>query len=726
MRRQIVVVIGTVTAIWLVALLHWVVSDTVVPWDSKNQFYAFFRFLAASINAGEPPFWNPYHYAGHPSVADPQSLLFAPAFVLWALIDRAPSIRTFDTIVFAHLLLGGLCVGAIGLRARWPVSACVLAAAVFMFGGAAGGRLQHTGVILSYALFPPALLLLQVALQRRSIAYGIGFAVVAAVLALERTQAAMLFSYVLVAVAAAEVVTAERPLAYLRSRLPVFLVMGSVGFALLIVPLLLTLQFAAMSNRSVDLLNEAFKGSFHPANLATFAVADVFGSHGAYWGPDGRTVPEVAYTDDSFNYMFVGAVPVVLLLWLGLAGRGLWHQGRVLLSATMIFALIYMLGRYTPLFAVVFEWLPGVSNFRRPVGAGFVVSALVAILVGHLLADYVRDGLPRDRILSVALASTAGAAVVAWGVAFSFRFGHGADALWAVLKAAPVFLVAILVLVWARDGPVRARAAMIVTAIAIAELMWWNVAFRLNAEARAVYAPLERPAADDMLALAVLEDAIRARHAQGERPRIEVLGTGGPWQNLPMVRGIEAINGYNPMRIAAYNRLIAPGEGNWLVELRDFPPTFKSYDSPFARLLGLEFLVLGKPIEQVRNLKKRPDVEVLLAGPRRWIYRLRNPAPRVAFAAGPDAGQARIVGWRPNRVEIETESAKGGLMVLHDPYYPGWFAEIDGKRVPIQRSEILFRGVEVPPGRHRVLFYFAPFALENLKNAMIEAIDLSD
>ena len=28
------------------------------------------------------PFWNPYHYGGHPSVADPQSLIFAPLLVL--------------------------------------------------------------------------------------------------------------------------------------------------------------------------------------------------------------------------------------------------------------------------------------------------------------------------------------------------------------------------------------------------------------------------------------------------------------------------------------------------------------------------------------------------------------------------------------------------------------------------------------------------------------------
>src|SRR6185436_14495150 len=62
---------AAVVAVWLVAACRWIVTDRVVPWDSKNQFYAFFRFLAASLKSGASPFWNPYHYGGHPSVADP-------------------------------------------------------------------------------------------------------------------------------------------------------------------------------------------------------------------------------------------------------------------------------------------------------------------------------------------------------------------------------------------------------------------------------------------------------------------------------------------------------------------------------------------------------------------------------------------------------------------------------------------------------------------------------
>ena len=209
------------------------------------------------------------------------------------------------------------------------------------------------------------------------------------------------------------------------------------------------------------------------------------------------------------------------------------------------------------------------------------------------------------------------------------------------------------------------------------------------------------------------------------------MGLGGPWQNLAMVRSLEAINGYNPLRIGIYDRLVAPGESNWRMELRDFPASFDGYDCALARTLGLEFVVLGRPIEEVPHLARRPVADVLRAGPDVWVYRLKDPAPRLNFtrrvqvadadavsgpgwlAASPapdrvlidddtppaasyagavSAGSARIASWRPARIEIEVDSELGGVLALHETWYPGWIAEIDGKRVPILRADVLFRG----------------------------------
>jgi hypothetical protein len=755
---------GVIAAAWLAVICWRMAADFVTPWDSKNQFYAFFRFLASTIHSGSAPFWNPYHYGGHPSIADPQSLIFAPAFVLWAWFDPTPSMRAFDLMVYGHLLVGGLAMCAIGWRAGWPPAACVLASVVFMFGACASSRLQHTGIILTYAMFPLALLLLQLTLQRRSIPIALSFSVVAVMLALGRNQIALLFCFVLIAVAVGEILTAEQPGRYLKERAPVFAVIVGVSLALLAAPALLTMQFAGLSNRPHVVYERALEASLYPANLATLLVPNIFGSHQfGHWGPYYETEPAVAAVDESFNYLFVGSVPVVLLLWFGIVGGGLSRRGRILLTAVLVAALLYMLGRYTPLFPWAFDWVPGVNFFRRPIDGSFVFVAALAILIGHLLADYVREGLPRRRIFLSAVVIAAVLAIVAWAVIFSARTGHAGAAAFEALRIAPLPLFVIAILLLPRTASARRWAAAGVVALATAELLWWNGMSSMNSENRRHYAVLEQPVGADAEVLQLLEQVVRERQRNGERPRVEIMGVGGPWQNAAVVRGLEAINGYNPLRIGTYDRLIAPGETTYHSEQRTFPASFETYDCALARALGLEYLVLDRPVEQLPNLARRPVAELLRDGPTLWVYRLSSPMPRLVFtdrvqvadvdrmtmrgelAVNPSngralidddtpplrhysafglgqSGSARMTSWRPDRIEIEVDSQQGGMLVLHETYYPGWVAEIDGKPARILRADVLFRGVEVPPGRRQVVFRFAPLSFSNLSNALAAAL----
>ncbi len=754
-----------IAAVWLLAASRWIWTDTVVPWDAKNQFYAFFRFLAAAIHAGDAPFWNPYHYGGHPSVADPQSLIFAPAFVMWAWLDATPSLRAFDLIVYGHLLIGGLAVGAIGWRAGWPLPASLLAAAVFMLGGPASGRLQHTGIILSYALLPPAMLLLSLALQRRSVPIAAAFGVVAAMLALGRNHELLLLCFVLVAALVGEVLAADGKLRWVRERGAVLATMGLVAAALLAVPVLLTLQFAALSNRPDVPLDRALEASLYPANLASMAVANVMGSLEStldYWGPNFDTLPEVGATDRSFNYLFVGAATTIVLLWFGVAGGGLLRRGRRVLAGVLLFALLYMLGRYTPVYTLIFEYVPGINLFRRPVDGAFVFVAMLAILAGQLLADYVREGRPQVPAWRIAIIAAGALVMVAWAMAFSERSHRGWNSFLEVLKVLPIALLVIAALAWARSPRARILAAASVAAIATVELVWWNAASTLNAEGPAYYSVLHKPAGEEAAALAVLEREIETRRKEGERPRVEVVGVSGPWQNLAMTRGLEATNGYNPLRIGHYDRLVSPGETTYLVDQRLFPASFDSYDCALARELGLEYIVLGRPIEQVPHLARRPVSDVLLAGPKVWIYRLTDPEPRVRLISrvmvadtnaqvragqfrvnpaaqtalidagtaptrnywprGGENGHAQIISWRPDRVEVQVDSEQPGILILHEAFYPGWFAEVDGQPARLLRANVLFRGVEVSEGRHLVVFRFAPFSLANLRDAALSLL----
>lgn len=69
-------------------------------------------------------------------------------------------------------------------------------------------------------------------------------------------------------------------------------------------------------------------------------------------------------------------------------------------------------------------------------------------------------------------------------------------------------------------------------------------------------------------------------------------------------------------------------------------------------------------------------------------------------------GDARILDYRNQSVELLATGP--GTLVLADSWYPRWTATVDGAEVPILRADVLFRGVDLPPGEHRVRFEFDP------------------
>lgn len=77
-----------------------------------------------------------------------------------------------------------------------------------------------------------------------------------------------------------------------------------------------------------------------------------------------------------------------------------------------------------------------------------------------------------------------------------------------------------------------------------------------------------------------------------------------------------------------------------------------------------------------------------------------------------NAGEASatIIEDQRNRVVVGTDSARDGLLVLSDNYYPGWRAYVDGQPVEVLRANHSMRAVNVPAGRHMVSFAFMPRA----------------
>ncbi|GGC71730.1 hypothetical protein [Chelatococcus reniformis] len=769
-----------VLVFWAAAAAVWPLSGSVVPWDSKNQFYPMLRYLGASLANGEWPLWNPYHFSGHPAVADPQSLLFTPTMLLFGWLDPSPSLELFDVVVFAHLLPGAFGIVGLFRRRGWHWSGAVIAAMIFVLGGSASSRLQHTGMIVSYGFFPLALLLLEEALARRSYRFGFAFALVALAMAIGRDQVAFLCCLTLIGAVAYEALSSGRALAYLRERALLLAFMGATGGALIAVPALLTVQFLSDSNRPSFGLDIAAQGSLPPSSLATLLFANIFGSLRTtydYWGMSNGAV------DRAVNYLFVGTLPALLLLWHGIAGGRLFSREFRFFLIVAAAMLIYAVGTYTPIYTLAFDIVPGLDLYRRPADATFPLNVALALASGYLVHRFVTEGLPRietrRHVLSAALALTAIVLVVAAlasGVDYAIKAQHLADALTdAGLGLAVAAAAAVLALSVARLGQrpgLRAALACGLIAITGGELIARNAASALNAEPQQRYAVYENLPPEQVAGLKVLKTELDLRHARGERPRVEILGLSGPWQNASMVFGLEDTLGYNPLRISDYERAVGPGENSEDPNLRQFPVTFRGYRCRLASLLGLEYLVLSKPIEKMSNRFPRlPNATLLYGAGSMWIYKMPPTMPRAYLATRlvpvdsesvldgeelPDfdhtnsalieeseaellagdyglkdqttepaaaGGSVIIRGYRRNAIVIDVETDRNALLVLHDIYYPGWEVMVDGEEKRILRTNLLFRGVEIPPGRHRVRFEFKPLSVHNLVAAASELVN---
>jgi len=65
----------------------------------------------------------------------------------------------------------------------------------------------------------------------------------------------------------------------------------------------------------------------------------------------------------------------------------------------------------------------------------------------------------------------------------------------------------------------------------------------------------------------------------------------------------------------------------------------------------------------------------------------------------------------PERLELVVDSPTETTATVADALFPGWTARIDGAEAPIQEARSLFRAVDVPAGRHTLVFRYEPRSL---------------
>jgi len=88
------------------------------------------------------------------------------------------------------------------------------------------------------------------------------------------------------------------------------------------------------------------------------------------------------------------------------------------------------------------------------------------------------------------------------------------------------------------------------------------------------------------------------------------------------------------------------------------------------------------------------------------------------------ASLVTITSYEPNRLTYDVKSAKGGVVVFSEIFYPGWTATVDGQPVELGRVDYVLRALTIGPGQHKVELAFFPKSLDTTETIAYVALAL--
>ena len=621
--------------------------------DLAIQVRPWLDYQAREFHAGRFPLWDPYEWGGQPLAGQVQPGSFNPLnWILFAmpLENGHIPIRTLHWYwVLIHWLGAAFCYALCrDLKAgEWPA---LLGASIF----ALTGFLGHTDwpQILMSSIWIPLVLLFFARAVRGEPQPGGGrgsAALCGAALAMQFLSGhhqVPVFTALLMGTLWAWHVAMNW-----KQHVPQFLCFAAV-FGLMSAPQVLP---------AVEYGKQAVRWAGAPEPLHWNEKVP-FSVHAEY-SLEGRSIPGMVIPGISLHANpFVGIVAMALAL----AAIGLgWRQRHVrLFAAVALGGLMLALGKDFPLYHLIYATVPGVEKARIPAMAVVLAQVAIAVLAALGLEAW-SNGL-RSKVVVRGLLGFSGSVLAIYaGLALLHRepANYGA----AIVAVVALALAAVL----AKFGRCR-QAGALVFALFLIEAV--TAAPRLaRFDRRDSYAHM----------LANQQDIAEYLRAQPGWFRFEVDDAVIPY-NFGVFHGLEQFGGGVSSMLARVHRILG----------HDATP----------RLFGIGYRVARAPSNpaQVPVFQSRSGLTVYRDP------RIGEPLWTVHSATCGTADRLRVVGRLPEFFAIEADMACAGELVAGDPWFPGWRAWVDGRRVRMQEVVGVVRGVPVDAGRHRIEFRFRP------------------
>lgn len=671
---------------------------SIAEGDFTNQFYPYHAYTAAELHRGRLPLWNPYLFGGHPFQADPQTAVFAPLTLLTALVagsEDGLSYFAMELRVLANYGLAALFMYLLAQRLTGSPWGAFYAALAYTFSGYLLSYPMVQLPILETAAWAPLVfyLLDRAATAQRWSAWaaGAGLAYGAALLA-GHGQTALFLGYAALVYGVWR--TWERGPRRALASAALFLGFG-VGLAA--VQLLPTLEFTGRSTRA-----------YMPYDIAASGF-DLLALPGMLLPGWRRETP-----------LYVG-IATLLLAAIGIArpwpGRGPW-------LALGLGGLLLAVGRGTFFYRALYTAVPGFALFQHQERAIFLVVMALTLFAGRGLAALFHEGHSVRELLGGAFRHLPGVGLVLFGglllvlVQRQNYAGQPNNPFNDLMNSYVFFLLVLalalaLLAAWARggvSGPVAAGLA----ALTVLDLFTISAG---NNSAPGMYEARTR--------LPQVRSVLAAQEAPG---RVELaLDTALPGAYAALAR-LESINGDSPIGDLRLQTLLAAKEEQRRWELLNVTYLLtrerREGDPSVQWVLEEEGMILYRVVRTLPRAYAVGRYEVI-GDPKAALAQLLRPEhdprttaileaePPVPPGAPLDArAEVSWVRREPQRLVLRTRAQGPALIVLSEPYDPGWRASLDGRDpLPVLRANYALRAVVVPAGEHLVEMVYRPTPL---------------
>jgi hypothetical protein len=634
-----------------------------------DVYYYFLPQKAAYADAlqrGEWPIWNNLQGLGYPAVGESQTGVFYPFHLL--LYRVLPVGRAYAASMLVHYVLTFLTAWLFARRVGLSTGAALLAALVYTYGWFAP-RISLEWTILGGAWLTLALWLAEGFLQTRRWRHVFGLAIVLAVQMLAGHFVMAFLTQLLVPgwVGLRLVFQAVRreTIAWTAAG-GIGLALG-MGFALAAVQLVPTWELKQLSQRQAVTEEHDPGYGYLPPKYLLQAVAPW------HWYAGDAPLKEAMVGTSRTNrveaHLYFGLAPLLLAVWgaitalrppAGPAPLGnLAPRELAVLSLVLgAIATVYATGCLIPLT----QHLPGFSFFEGPGRYGVITTLMCGLLAGLGL-----DSLwPRTNRITL-------------GALFALLIAGTTADLWLVQRTV--------------------AHAVVVEKAPIDALPQSELRRRFLAQPQPVRVLSPASNAGTLLGISVWPPYLGlspAAYFDPERKLPDPI----PYETRP-----------TPEQLAWLRRA-------GVTHLLLLPPRANSPSQVTVEELWRD--ADGQPAVQFVASQSDPVLNPVLdvQGALR-VYGLLGTRGRAAYEQG--EGTAEVTSFSPTRIEIDAEGT-GGTIVLTELLYPGWQVTIDSQPAEPRELEGLFRGADVPAGKHRIVWTYRPASLA--RGAVISAVAL--